>query len=106
MTDEQIKQNAETAYPGFEDLQAVYIEGAKSRDEEMKQLRNPWISVEERLPGKEKLVIGTNGTHFFPVAYNKHDNNWRLVLGMIFAMEVPFSFITKWMPIPEITKGD
>ena len=83
MTDEQIKQNAE-AYAeqhavridgggyeeeyDYEEQENAYIAGAHSRDEEIKglynslehfrsiinNLRNPWISVEERLPKEDK----------------------------------------------------
>ena len=64
MTDEQTKQNAEEyakkIYPYTVGKAAAirdFIAGAHSRDEEVKeldQLRNPWISVEERLPEKTR----------------------------------------------------
>lgn len=76
MTDEQIKQNAEQyalkktliSTDSFHGMVESYLEGAHSRDEEIKQLRkalssaqqamvefaerarSPWISVKDRLP--------------------------------------------------------
>ena len=83
MTKEQIKQNAEayaikktlTSTDSFHGMVENYLAGAHSRDEEIEcikneataimdeacalktelnKLRNPWISVEERLPEEDK----------------------------------------------------
>ena len=114
MTDEQIKQNAETAYPGFEDLQTVHIEGAHSRDEEVKeldQLRNPWISVEDRLPEKtrnlspfpdeydEKVVLVINKQGGKRLAYRDYEGVWRDDYTCTIVNQ-NYARITHWMPIP------
>ena len=153
MTEEQIKQNAE-AYAinsGYEPLPKcgwidctapdiygisvdAYIEGAHSRDEEIRRLRigiesatkvmvyrekelnklrNPWISVEERLPEIDKtpkwrlfvdkwitdlLVKFPNGSYTV-ASFNTETKEWR--------NEIPpkgsiITEITHWMPIPEL----
>jgi hypothetical protein len=132
MTEEQIKQNAEQYAEAhmvrtdggdsweeeydYEEQKAAYIEGAHSRDEEIKELngqvtlhkdradyyhdiymklRNPWISVEERLPEEHSkvLIMFCNGT----VTYNDY-----IGVGDINYIKAHSKTITHWMPIPEL----
>ena len=92
-------------------LQAVY-EALNARDEEMKQLRDPWISVEERLPEKtrnlspfpdeydEKVVLVINEQGGKRLAYRDYKWVWR----DDYTCEIVnqnYARITHWMPIPE-----
>lgn len=123
MTEEQIKQNAETAYPGFEDLQAVYIEGAHSRDEEFVRLKaeieddnavirqlkaelakaqNPWIDVQTDTPkeGQEVFAHLPNlcGGEYCKLTY-LGNYRWSQDEG-----ECTIEFtdrVLRWMPIPK-----
>lgn len=58
-------------------LQAVY-EALNARDEEMKQLRNPWISVKDRLPetGADIIYLMNSGTPGRNERYRKFDAEW------------------------------
>lgn len=136
MTEEQIQQNAEDYIN--ENTQGVVIEanvrnflldvylaGAHSRDEEIGtlegllkirehelKLRNPWISVEERLPGKSRglykleedeqhkhvLFRTRNGLTFS--GYLDAEEIWRdeRSLPVYFITSSP---VTHWMPIPD-----
>lgn len=97
MTEEQIKQNAlayaienygeydehdYTDHSGSNMCHAVsekaFIAGAHSRDEEMKQLRNPWISVKDRLPetGEDIIYLMNSGTPGRNERYRKFDAEW------------------------------
>ena len=131
MTEEQIRQNAEeyatdTYYDGtpFVNSEKVesFIAGAHSRDEEIgtlegllkikeheiKRLRNPWISVEERLPEKEipyetKNVVLVRSEHNgIQFAHLDEDGVWRDEYSNVAYKRVK---VTHWMPIPEL-KGD
>ena len=130
MTEEQIKQNAETAYPGFEDLQTVYIEGAHSLDEEIKELngqvtlhkdradyyhdlymklRNPWISVEDKLPD-QKIGLCLTLIYDLDILTMKHYKKPRVSLN-VYKGNNTWDKGTKtevryWMPIPELKKGE
>lgn len=129
MTEEQIKQNALKAekehgnfnyqYQG-EAFNKSYLAGAHSRDEEVDKLkrlyeevlhkyyetecklRNPWISVEKRLPEEGKLVfvrtvVGSYsvGQHIYPQWY---------ITGIPSAHNLVS--VTHWMPIPELKKEE
>jgi hypothetical protein len=67
-------------------------------EDELKQLRNPWISVEERLPEEHSrvLIMFCNGT----VTYNDY-----IGVGDINYMKAHSEIITHWMPIPQLKKG-
>lgn len=121
MTEEQIKQNALKAekehgnfnyqYQG-EAFNKGYIAGAHSRDEEVtrllaeieddnyviSKLRNPWISVDKKLPRKlqnkdysKEVLCRTEGGTFLVSIYNHKKREW--IDGM-------FIKIAHWMPIP------
>jgi hypothetical protein len=134
MTDEQIKQNAEEYADALYDRKyqnelwrenyGAHIAGAHSRDEEVKRLynslehfrsiinnlRNPWISVKDRLPEEEVNNISipvaaiTNEGYWFKGQYDYDNKEW-------FFSEDPDhldfeagEFVTYWMPIPELKK--
>lgn len=139
-TEEQIKQNAEqyadvfgrhtTGYYGVKD---AYIAGAHSRDDEvagyqmqinmtadalqqcmdeLKQLRNPWISVKDHLPemfvdsegithdfSVKVLVANENNPNYWYVAeYYPDRNEWCCLEHPTYIIDN----ITHWMPIPNI----
>ena len=131
MTDEQIKQNAEQyalkktliSIDSFHGMAESYLDGAHSRDEEIEQLRksyhdmfitlahkveqlrNPWISVEERLPkedpedkGYSVEVIGLFSYGSISKCFCSIDE------GMWFAEGITCDRPTYWMPIPELKK--
>lgn len=132
MTDKQIRQNANDyvdahlgdgiEYAKFK----AFIAGAHSRDEEINalhdlldtyereldKLRNPWISVEERLPEDNKTVLVWFGG-YYTVAVLR-DNEWWNCTGyqtgggwsaLDKIPDIASSYITHWMPIPELLKG-
>lgn len=86
----------------------------KQRDkfiEENKQLRNPWVSVEDRLPekGADNISIPvaaiTNKGYWFKGQYDYDNKDW-------FFSEDPDhldfetdEFVTNWMLMPELKKG-
>lgn len=131
MTDEQIKQNAEAYINKMPPLcdalyesvaKEAFIAGANSRDEEFKQwkeskcklrlrlmqqiheLRNPWISVENRLPDiGQKVITITNKGKLLLVARttqppHKEEGGWR--------WEHYVGKVTHWMQIPQTKKGE
>lgn len=89
-------------------LQAVY-EALNARDEEMKQLRNQWISVEKRkpaVPTNEEGIKQTLIAHLedelwiFDVMYwDCSEEKWRIE-GQDWMPEYQY-----WMPIQKIEKG-
>ena len=118
MTEEQIEQRAERYAETYVSKTAAYIGGAHSRDEEVEmlqnqkeelseqlkmnaeniqKLRNPWISVEDRLPDREETFLCAldNGVYVTD-CYDYERNRWN---------SFPDS-ITHWMPIPTIPKLD
>lgn len=142
MTDEQIKQNAE-AYAikiceetpiDYRVVSDAYFAGAHSRDEEIgrmnttirlyanqiallrkeiDQLRNPWISVEDRLPEDNKTVLVWFGGYYMVAVLR--DNEWWDCTGyqtgggwsaLDKIPDIASSYITHWMPIPQIKKGE
>lgn len=134
MTEEQIRQNAvkysEQHCSGYVDggLVDAYIEGAHSRDEEIKELelsleaaadvvktltkqlnelRNPWISVEERLPeenqddkGYSVEIIGLFSDGTVSKCFCSIDE------GIWFIEGITCDKPTYWMPIPELKKEE
>lgn len=162
MTEEQIEQNAEEyskknyGIP-FEDNSSMnveiseesYIAGAHSRDEEVKRLynsleyfrsiinnlRNPWISVENRLPEENCVVfVSLDGTEYLSAHYRAKSKRFvtiskdkqtlvevrksaatYTVCGDCIKEERLYSegqreditsLVTHWMPIPELNKGE
>ena len=127
-----------------EDRLKCYIAGAHSRDEEIEELqeelesirrgfyergdklkelmlannklRNPWISVEERLPEESQIVfVHMKGGSFDSALYTSgaFERSLQLKFGMkdegytIISWEQKFkSNITHWMPIPELKNGE
>ena len=73
-------------------------------EDELKKLRNPWISVEERLPDiGQKVITITNKGKLLLVARttqppHKEEGGWR--------WEHYIGKVTHWMPIPQIKKGE
>lgn len=145
MTNEDIRQNASQYVLNFEptgviteDRLKCYIAGAHSRDEEVEeleerikvldmnlveqqlenlQLRNPWISVEERLPEVGDIVvinvhntIDGGGEHHEEdqILVGKYDGRWicdrceQHRMGKYLFDTI--SKTTHWMPIPPIEK--
>lgn len=138
MTEEQIKQNAE-AYASYfyprnstiwQDHYNAYITGAYSRDEEivgyqsqinmmadtlqqcmdeLNKLRNPWISVKERLPekienkgvSKNVFVTWSDGTRGEAYYNYKEYKAPRWEIKGVGIMKPAY-----WMPIPELKKGE
>lgn len=144
MNEEQIKQNAKSYadvfgrhmadYYGVKD---AFTAGAHSRDEEIEELkeskrklrlrlmqqihelRNPWISVEERMPEDGEIVL----THILRIidgaGEHKEDDDFVIqryrkkfitdrmeqhrIDGYLFDT---ISKVTHWMPIPELKKGE
>lgn len=83
---------------------------------ELDQLRNPWISVEDRLPEEFQMVfVHMQGGSFDCAIYTNgaFERSLQLKFGMkdegytIISWEQKFkSNITHWMPIPQIEKGE
>lgn len=106
MTDEQIKQAA--IERGCIDGTAEYygfIEGAQYYRAHQP---NPWISVKERLPEESKkhkgwlsdtVFVATNRNDGTSARYDHATKTWcpaKILQGKI----------TRWMPIPQIAKGE
>ena len=141
MTAEQIIQKAEAfamkvaeshiveKRPAYIAAFNAFMSGAHSRDEEIKQwkdskhklrmrlmqqiheLRNPWISVEERLPELSKKegsfssedvlvrIKSEKGLIYYAVAvYYPRSKDW--------CIRNEQDKVTHWMPIPHIEKGE
>ena len=75
-----------------------------AQKKELDQLRNPWISVEDRLPDiGQKVITITNKGKLLLVARttqppHKEEGGWR--------WEHYVGKVTHWMPIPELKKGE
>lgn len=86
-------------------LQAVY-EALNARDEEMKQLRNPWISIKEQIPPIKTrvLFLDNNGKAWFGKntisGYAELECDKPEILPPTVTICMPI--ITHWMPIPKI----
>jgi hypothetical protein len=156
MTEEQIKQIAEAYADSMIEIRGElewcatrddFIAGAHSRDEEIEELelsleaaadvvkiltkqsnelRNPWISVEKRLPAPRKdtcfsencLVLYKDqeiGISYITEAYYdfgyKGNGGWVLTFNdneHFFYSDYQENgcIVTHWMPIPELEKGE
>ena len=98
---ESLKENEKELFDGFKKRGTKLGELMK----ENVKLRNPWISVENRLPEEDKDVfvrkICTNGI-FYLVGKVLNGGKWYCYgFGWQDA-----DAITHWMPIPELKKGD
>ena len=147
MKEEQIRQAAEEYATFFYDRKCAlwkdryyaYIEGARSRDEEIEkwkeiskthmqvinelhleldQLRYPWISVDERLPEENAIVLARSlhiidggGEHSEEeqLLVQRYKGKWctddmrqQRMGGYMFDL---ISKVTHWMSIPELLKG-
>lgn len=80
-----------------------FVMGAKWADEHPK---NPWISVEDRLPEEDKIVIfmGNNGALYLGHHYLQTDYGRTWFADGGYAMKD--DEVTHWMPIPQIEKGE
>ena len=90
---------------GFTGITPHFIEGAKWADEHPK---NPWVSVEERLPDKlfkesewnnmsEEVICREKGINRVSAFYDYTNNRWLNSHTLL-----PIGFTpTHWMPIPE-----
>lgn len=142
MTEEQIKQNAEAYADSIKEIRGKldrcatrddFIAGAHSRDEEIatlegllkikeheiKQLQNPWISVEERLPKdgekvftRSVLIIEGGGvrnkeeqylTQIYICRWITDKTKQTNMCGVKYNI---VDKVTHWMPIPQIEKGE
>lgn len=146
MTDEQIRQNAAQYVLNFEptgviteDRLKCYIAGAHSRDREVMdlehllkseitinkvlaeandKLRNPWISVKERLPEIGDTVV--INVHYTIDGGGEHHEDDQILVGNYNGRWIcdrceqhrmgkhlfdTISKITHWMLIPQIKKG-
>ena len=142
MTEQQIKQNAEqyalkktlVSTDSFHGMVEDYIAGAHSRDEEIERikneataimdeacaltielnkLRNPWISVEERLPEKyldcdgvehdcsDRVIVKLKDETCAHLAEYYYDTNEWLSLEVCSSTDY-YENVTHWMPIPDI----
>ncbi len=82
-----------------EDLQPYYIEGFK-RGAEWQAKQSPWISVEERLPENQDIVLVRDEYGGKATAYLHGKDSGFIVYGED-AYKV-FGEITHWMPIPDL----
>lgn len=136
MTEEQIEQRAKRYAETYVSKTAAYIGGAHSRDEEIKeleeklkyadesiadadkwiakykleldQLRNPWISVKDRLPDDNKTVLLWFGGYYAVAVMRNgkwwHCTGWQTDGGWSALDEISdiaTMYITHWMPIPD-----
>ena len=94
------------AHSRDEEIERIKNEAAAIMDEacalktELDKLRNPWISVEERLPkvGEFVFVSLANGYVCRGVLYDDVEEIW-------YVDEYGIVDVTHWMPIPELKKG-
>lgn len=68
-------------------------------EKEVERLRNPWVSVEERLPTQRAIFV----SHKFGVGEADYIAN-RFVLPSNWNTQVPN--VTHWMPLPKPPKSD
>lgn len=117
--EEEIKQNAEAyadtkaeTVANFQRNPIVedFINGAQWADEHPK---NPWISVEERLPEDNKTVLVWFGG-YYTVAVIR-DNEWWDCTGyqtgggwsaLDKIPDIACGYITHWMPIPKLPNNN
>ena len=81
------------------DLQPYYIEGFK-RGAEWQAKQSPWISVEERLPENQDIVLVRGEYGGKATAYLHGKDSGFIVYGED-AYKV-FGEVTHWMPIPDL----
>lgn len=64
---------------------------------------NLWISVADRLPEPDEVVIATNGRMVGEAYIDKTENCWMVFLGVDdFEWDRAYSRpVTHWMPLPE-----
>lgn len=82
-----------------EDLQPYYIEGFK-KGAEWQAKQSPWISVEERLPENQDIVLVRGEYGGKATAYLHGKDSGFIVYGED-AYKV-FGEVTHWMPIPDL----
>lgn len=82
---------------------SIWKHEAEVAAKELDQLRNPWISIEERLPEKINKFMSEpvlcrytrgNKEYFHVSQYDFDFDEWQI------------SNVTHWMPIPQIEKGE
>ncbi len=81
------------------DLQPYYIEGFK-RGAEWQAKQSPWISVKERLPENQDIVLVRGEYGGKATAYLHGKDSGFIVYGED-AYKV-FGEVTHWMPIPDL----
>lgn len=74
----------------------------KMNAENLQKLRNPWISVEERLPERHTPVYAKNNNKswFFALRTDNRQRPWYNIVGRCGEK------VTHWKPIPELRKGE
>lgn len=82
-----------------EDLQPHYIKGFK-RGAEWQARQSPWVSVEERLPENQDIVLVRGEYGGKATAYLHGKDSGFIVYGED-AYKV-FGEVTHWMPIPDL----
>lgn len=82
-----------------EDLQPYYIEGFK-RGAEWQAKQSPWVSVKERLPENQDIVLVRGEYGGKATAYLYGKDSGFIVYGED-AYNV-FGEVTHWMPIPDL----
>ncbi len=101
VTDEQIIARAKTARHPFDlasGIRAEYEAELASKDADIEALRNPWISVKDRLPIKERWVIVVADGAMNCAWYDKK-RGWHNGFNER-PKNIRIEEITHWVPLP------
>lgn len=117
VTDEQIIARAKTARHPFDlasGIRAEYEAELASKDAEIEALRNPWISVHDRLPENDDTVFvmldyyqaDMDGPDVVGLSSSGEYDTGSLVDGAVLADHFNDDDVdvTHWMPLPSQTK--
>ena len=88
---------------GYSTAKDAFIEGAKFADANQPF---PWISVEDRLPVEDEVLVLNEYGGTTVAFYNHQYKEWNLAVGEIEGSGTIHSKITHWMPIPELKQKD
>lgn len=86
-------------------------EQLKMNAENIQKLRNPWISVEERLPERENDKASWSNYVFIRTCFISHEEAKYDTINHIWydkhkKILDDNRYVTHWMPIPELKKGE